>query len=45
MVTPEDFAAETLAQLAEGKDEVLVGTSARTRQLGEAMFERMNPPT
>lgn len=45
MVTPEDFAAETLAQLAEGKDEVLVGISARTRQLGEAMFERMNPPT
>ncbi len=42
MVTPEDFAKETFAQLAEGKDEVLVGVSAKTRELGEAMFERMN---
>lgn len=42
MVTPADFAKETLAQLAEDKDEVLVGVSAKTRELGEAMFERMN---
>ncbi len=42
MVTAEAFAAEALAQLESGKDEVLVGVSAQTRQLGEAMFERMN---
>jgi uncharacterized oxidoreductase len=42
MVTPEDFAEETFAQLAEDRDEVLVGVSAKTRELGEAMFERMN---
>ncbi|NWD74470.1 SDR family NAD(P)-dependent oxidoreductase [Pseudomonas gingeri] len=41
-VTPEDFAKETLAQLAEGKEEILVGISAKTRELGEALFERMN---
>jgi uncharacterized oxidoreductase len=42
MVTPEDFAIEALAQLETDKDEVLVGVSAKTRELGEAMFERMN---
>lgn len=42
MVTPDEFATEALAQLAADKDEVLVGVSAQTRQLGEAMFERMN---
>jgi uncharacterized oxidoreductase len=42
MVTPNEFAAETLVQLEAGKDEVLIGVSAQTRQLGEAMFERMN---
>lgn len=42
MVTPDDFAKQTLEQLAEGKDEVLIGVSAKTRELGEAMFERMN---
>jgi uncharacterized oxidoreductase len=42
MVTPEEFATETLAQLEADKDEVLVGVSAKTRELGEAMFERMN---
>lgn len=42
MVTADEFVAEALAQLEAGKDEVLVGVSARTRQLGEAMFERMN---
>jgi uncharacterized oxidoreductase len=41
MVTPEDF-AEALKQLAEGRNEILVGISAKTRELGEAMFERMN---
>lgn len=42
MVTPEDFVTEALAQLEADKDEVLVGISAQTRQLGEALFERMN---
>lgn len=42
MVTPDEFAADALVQLAADKDEVLVGVSAQTRQLGEAMFERMN---
>lgn len=42
MVTPEDFADQAFVQLAEGRDEVLVGLSAQTRKLGEAMFERMN---
>lgn len=42
MVTPDDFAREALTELAEGKDEVLVGVAAQTRQLGEALFERMN---
>lgn len=42
MVTPEQFASEVLAQLAEGKDEVLVGIAVQTRQMGEALFERMN---
>lgn len=42
MVTPEDFATEALSQLEADKDEVLVGVSAKTRELGEAMFERMN---
>ncbi len=42
MVTPEEFATEALAQLEADKDEVLVGVSAKTRELGEAMFERMN---
>ncbi|BBP59978.1 SDR family oxidoreductase [Pseudomonas sp. St316] len=41
-VTPDDFAKETLEQLAQGKDEVLIGVSAKTRELGEAMFDRMN---
>ncbi|TRO38248.1 SDR family NAD(P)-dependent oxidoreductase [Pseudomonas putida] len=42
MISAEDFASEAIAQLVEGKDEVLVGVSIRTRQLGEAMFELMN---
>lgn len=42
MVSPEEFATEALAQLEAGKDEVLVGISAQTRQLGETLFERMN---
>lgn len=42
MVTPEDFATEALAQLAEDKDEVLIGIAAQARQMGEALFERMN---
>ena len=42
MVSPEEFATETLAQLEADKDEILVGVSVETRRLGEAMFERMN---
>ena len=42
MVTPEEFVTEALTQLEADKDEVLVGVSAKTRELGEAMFERMN---
>lgn len=42
MVSPEEFAAEALAQLEADKDEILVGISADTRRLGEALFERMN---
>lgn len=42
MVTPDDFATEALVQLAADNDEILVGVSTQTRQLGEAMFERMN---
>ncbi|WP_027548177.1 SDR family oxidoreductase [Bradyrhizobium sp. WSM2254] len=42
MVSPEEFATETLAQLEADKDEILVGISVETRRLGEAMFERMN---
>jgi uncharacterized oxidoreductase len=42
MVTPEDFTTEALAQLAAGKDEVLVGVSAHNRRWGEGLFERMN---
>ncbi|UWU31760.1 SDR family oxidoreductase (plasmid) [Rhizobium sp. WSM1274] len=42
MVSSEEFAADALAQLEAGKDEVLVGISADTRRTGEALFERMN---
>lgn len=42
MMTPEAFASEALAQLAEGKSEILVGISVQTRQMGEALFERIN---
>ena len=42
MMTSEQFATEALAQLENDQDEVLVGMSANSRQLGEAMFERMN---
>ncbi|WP_207896962.1 SDR family oxidoreductase [Sphingomonas sp. PP-CC-3G-468] len=42
MMSPEAFATEALAQLATGRDEVLIGISAETRRQGEAMFDRMN---
>jgi uncharacterized oxidoreductase len=42
MMSPDDFAAEALAQLAEDKDEVVVGMSVDLRKQGEAMFERLN---
>ena len=41
-VSPEAFATEGLVQLENNLDEVLVGISADTRRLGEALFERMN---
>ena len=43
MMSADDFVSETFAQLAAGKDEVLVGVSVKTRQqMGDAMFELMN---
>jgi uncharacterized oxidoreductase len=45
MMSPEDFATEALAQLEKDQDEVLVGVSANTRKLGEALFERINTPS
>jgi uncharacterized oxidoreductase len=42
MMTPEDFSHEALLKLAEGRDEVLIGVSEQTRQMGETLFERMN---
>jgi uncharacterized oxidoreductase len=42
MMSPEDFATEALALLANDQDEILVGMAANTRKLGEAMFDRMN---
>jgi uncharacterized oxidoreductase len=42
MMSAEDFAVEALAQLESDRDEILVGMSANTRKLGEALFERMN---
>lgn len=42
MVSAEEFVDEAFVQLEAGKDEVLVGISAKTRELGEAMFDRMN---
>lgn len=42
MMSAEDFAAEAVAQLQAGKDEILVGISVETRRLGEALFEPMN---
>jgi uncharacterized oxidoreductase len=42
VVSSEEFAADALAQLEADKDEILVGISADTRRMGEALFERMN---
>lgn len=42
MVSADDFAIESIEQLGAGKDEILVGVSVKTRQMGEAMFETMN---
>lgn len=42
MMSPEDFATDALAQLANDQDEILVGMSVITRKNGEAQFERMN---
>lgn len=42
MMSPEDFAADALAQLANDPDEILVGMSVNTRRNGETLFERMN---
>ncbi|KTB71324.1 MULTISPECIES: SDR family oxidoreductase [Pseudomonas] len=42
MVSADDFANETIEQLVAGKDEILVGVSVKTRQMGDAMFEIMN---
>lgn len=42
-LTPEEFVAAALPQLENGDVEVLVGQSVNSRQLGEALFSRMNP--
>jgi uncharacterized oxidoreductase len=42
MMSADDFAVEALAQLENDRDEILVGMSANTRKLGEALFDRMN---
>lgn len=42
MMSADDFVSETFAQLAAGKNEILVGVSVKTRQMGDAMFELMN---
>lgn len=42
MMSSEQFATDALSQLENHQDEVLVGMSADSRRLGEAMFERMN---
>ena len=42
MMSPEDFAADALTQLANDQDEILVGMSVNARRNGEALFERMN---
>ncbi|WP_426801808.1 SDR family oxidoreductase [Xanthomonas campestris] len=42
MMSAEQFAAEAMTQLEDDKDEVLIGISADTRRLGEALFARMN---
>lgn len=42
MMSSEQFATDALSQLENDQDEVLVGMSADSRRLGEAMFERMN---
>ncbi|KQQ78166.1 oxidoreductase [Xanthomonas sp. Leaf131] len=42
MMSAEQFATEAITQLEAGKHEVLIGISAETRRLGEALFERMN---
>lgn len=42
-VGPDAFAAEVMRQLAEGREEILMGLSAMTRREGEAFFGRMNP--
>ena len=42
MISPEDFAADALAQLENDQDEVLVGQAAGARKMGETLFARMN---
>lgn len=39
----EGFRHRSDRQLENGKDEVMVGLSAGSRKMGEALFERMNP--
>jgi uncharacterized oxidoreductase len=42
VLSPEAFVREVMPQLADGRDEVLVGLSIGTRKQGEALFGRMN---
>ncbi|MCE3606599.1 SDR family NAD(P)-dependent oxidoreductase [Massilia sp. P8910] len=42
MMSADDFATQALIQLENGQDEVLVGLALGARQMGEALFARMN---
>lgn len=42
MMLPDAFAKEAITQLTQGRDEVLIGSSAGLREKGEMLFERMN---
>ena len=42
MISPEDFATETLGQLETARTRFLSAYRSIPRRLGEALFERMN---
>ena len=42
MLSTEDFATQTIDGLENDQDEILIGISANSRRMGEALFVRMN---